>query len=297
MRKNNTTNNATENNGFTANIVDGELVATVAESNITFDTIGYYENAISAMIEIGKTATLKIVEFIRRVDIKGLYKASTDEKGIAYSSLNQWAIDKFGFSKSHVSEMIAVSKRCADVETGAIKPCFAGLSYSQLLALTKNSNALSAIENGKASASDIFNMSAKEIAKAITVVDDKKPDSISIMAKPSHTVSIESVDKPSSADKSDNGASSASTPSNTDNGNVIARIRHFKDIEGARDSKEVTLHILKNGKTLIFGYENTTMEFGNELSALNYLLSAYEVVDVENTPFVNTTTVSATAKA
>ena len=295
MKKNTTNTNVSANNGFTANIVDGELVATVAESNITFDTIGYYENAISAMIEIGKTATLKIVEFIRRVDIKGLYKASNDEKGIAYSSLNQWAIDKFGFSKSHVSEMISVAKRCGDVETGTIKPCFAGLSYSQLLALTKNSSAIVAIESGKASASDIFNMSAKEIAKAIAVVDDKKPDSISIMAKPSHTASLESVDKPSSEDKTAKGDNKANTD-NSDNGNAIARIRHFNDIKGARDSNEVTLHILKNGKTLIYGYENTTIEFTNELAGLNYLLSAYEVVDANDTPFA-TTTVSATAKA
>ena len=284
--------NENTTSGFTANIVEGELVATVAESNITFDTIGYYENAISAMIEIGKTATLKIVEFIRRVDIKGLYKASNDEKGIAYSSLNQWAIDKFGFSKSHVSEMISVAKRCGDVETGVIKPCFAGLSYSQLLALTKNSNAIVAIESGKASASDIFNMTAKEISKAIAVVDDKKPDSISIMAKPSHTARLESVDKPSIEDKTDKG----NTDNKSDNGNAIARIRHFKDLQGARDSKEVTLHILKNGKTLIYGYENTTIEFANELAGLNYLLSAYEVVDANDTPFA-TTTVSATAKA
>ena len=271
----------------------GELIAVVNETkgnNIA--TIADYEKMISAMISIGKTATLKIVEYVARVDVTGLYKASLDSHGLPYSSLNQWAIEKFNFSKSHVSEMLKVAKQCSDIETGAILPCFAGFSYTQLLALCNNTPALTAIKNGDCNTADLLNSSAKELKQVKLVVDENGGKTLETVKDIAN--GTDSVDNaPSKTAKGDNKGTD-----NADNGNAIARIRHFNDIKGARDSNEVTLHILKNGKTLIYGYENTTIEFANELAGLNYLLSAYEVVDASDTPFgVTTSTVSATAKA
>lgn len=292
MRKNTTNSMDTVN----VSINNGELLATVTETKgDNIKTIADYEQMITAMINIGKVATLKIVEYVTRVDVTGLYKASTDSHGLPYSSLNQWCIEKFGFSKSHVSEMLKVAKLCCDVETGALLPCFSGFSYTQLLALSNNTPALTAIKDGDVHTVDLLNKSAKELKGLEVVVDENGGKSLETVNN------APSLDKPSSSDNStDKGANKGADnkgADKSDNGNAIARIRHFKNIDGARTEK-VTLHILKNGKCLVFGYENTSIEFVNELSALNYIISGYEIVEPENTPFaVTTSTVSANAKA
>lgn len=270
--KKNTTNATINTNGFNVSLENGNLLATVSESKNITETIQSYENAINTMINVGKVATLKIVEYVARVDVKGLFKASTDTNGLPFNSLNQWCIEKFNFSKSHVSEMLKVAKMCADVETGAILPCFAGLSYAQLLALCNNEKALTAIKNGDISAIEVINKSAKEIKQLATVVDEKG------------NVTLETAHK--DADKDDKGADKENKKAvkgveQIENEKTATRI--YKGIKGAR-SEYVTITV-KNNETLVDGYEDTQIMFKNEVEAMRYILNAYEELPDEVLPF------------
>lgn len=109
-----------------------------------------YTEGIKALCEIGRVATLKVVEAIVRVDLGKLWKLGNSVKtGLPYNSINEWAIAEFGYSKSHVSEMLSVAKQCCDPETGAPLDVLAGYSYTQLLAFTKNPNLLLQVKAGE----------------------------------------------------------------------------------------------------------------------------------------------------
>lgn len=137
-----------------------------------------YTNGIKALEEIGRVATLKIVEAIARVNVTSLWKLGNSEKtGMPYNSLNEWAITEFGYSKSHVSEMLSVAKMCCDPETGAPLASLAGYSYTQLLAFTKNPKLLTKVLNGEEVEGLSLSTTAKDIKTlGIEKKDDKQDD-------------------------------------------------------------------------------------------------------------------------
>lgn len=140
-----------------------------------------YTEGIKALCEIGRVATLKVVEAIVRVNLGKLWKLGNNENtGLPYNSINEWAIAEFGYSKSHVSEMLSVAKQCCDPETGAPLEVLAGYSYTQLLAFTKNPNLLLQVKSGKEAEGISLASTAKEIKdwgkKAIEARADGEKD-------------------------------------------------------------------------------------------------------------------------
>lgn len=134
-----------------------------------------YTNTIKALEEIGRVATLKIVEAITRVNATQLWKLGNSVKtGLPYTSINEWAIGEFNYSKSHVSEMLTVGKQCCDPETGVVLECLAGYNYTQLLAFTKNPKLLLKVKAGE----DIEGLSLATTAKEIKRlgIEDKGGD-------------------------------------------------------------------------------------------------------------------------
>lgn len=123
-----------------------------------------YTEGIKVLGEIGRVATLKIVEAVARVNVKSLWKLGNSEKtGLPYNSINEWAISEFGFSKSHVSEILTVAKECCDPETGIPFKELAGYGYTQLLAFTKNPKLLTKVMNGEEIEGLTLSTSAKDI--------------------------------------------------------------------------------------------------------------------------------------
>lgn len=160
----------TNNNNI--KFTNNALVVTFAEKKgKNVENYEMYTNGIKALSEIGRVATLKIVEAIARVNVTNLWKLGNSEKtGMPYNSLNEWAITEFGYSKSHVSEMLTVSKMCCDPETGAPLESLAGYSYTQLLAFTKNPKLLTRVIAGESIEGLSLATTAKDI-KTLGIVD------------------------------------------------------------------------------------------------------------------------------
>lgn len=141
-----------------------------------------YTEGIKALAEIGRVATLKVVEAVTRVNNGSLWKLGNSEKtGLPYGSINEWAIAEFGYSKSHVSEMLSVSKQCCDPETGIPLDTLSGYSYTQLLAFTKNPTLLAKAKVGECPEDIGLWSTAKEIKtygmqKAIEGKEEDKSD-------------------------------------------------------------------------------------------------------------------------
>lgn len=140
------------------------------------DNYEMYTEGIKALSEVGRVATLKIVEAVARVNTAQLWKLGNSEKTCQpYTSINEWAITEFGYSKSHVSEMLSVAKQCCDIETGAPLECLAGYSYTQLLAFTKNPKLLLKVKAGECPDDITLATTAKDIKNyGIKAIPDKK---------------------------------------------------------------------------------------------------------------------------
>lgn len=146
---------------------NGTMMVTFAEKKGAGASVSNYQmytEGIKALCEIGRVATLKVVEAVTRVNNQSLWKLGNSEKtGLPYNSINEWAIGEFGYSKSHVSEMLSVAKQCCDPETGIPIETLAGYSYTQLLAFTKNPALLLKVKAGEVIEGIDLGSTAKEI--------------------------------------------------------------------------------------------------------------------------------------
>lgn len=160
---------------------NGTMIVTFAEKKGAGASVSNYQmytEGIKALCEIGRVATLKVVEAVTRVNNQSLWKLGNSEKtGLPYNSINEWAISEFGYSKSHVSEMLSVAKQCCDPETGIPLETLAGYSYTQLLAFTKNPSLLLKVKAGEEIEGIGLGTTAKEIKDfGKKVLEDKKQD-------------------------------------------------------------------------------------------------------------------------
>lgn len=153
----------------------GTMMVTFAEKKgASVQNYQMYTDGIKALCEIGRVATLKVVEAVTRVNNQSLWKLGNSEKtGLPYSSINEWAISEFGYSKSHVSEMLSVAKQCCDPETGIPLETLAGYSYTQLLGFTKNPGLLLKIKAGEEVEGIGLGTSAKNIKDFGKKIEDK----------------------------------------------------------------------------------------------------------------------------
>lgn len=185
---------------------NGNMVVTFAEKKgAPVQNYEMYTEGIKALCEIGRVATLKIVEAVTRVSNNCLWKLGNSVKtGLPYNSINEWAIAEFGYSKSHVSEMLSVSKQCCDPETGAPLECLVGYSYTQLLAFTKNPALLLKIKAGE----DVDSISLASTAKEIKewgkqAIEDKQENDSEQSEQSEQSDDSEQPSKPKKSENSE----------------------------------------------------------------------------------------------